>query len=52
MAGEGCGQKRLERVLKEREKKDGPATEWQDPGEGNDGEQRAVGMKCQKDSGL
>lgn len=52
MAREECGQRRLEQVLKEKEKKDGLAMEWQDPGEGNDREQRAVGMKSKKDSGL
>lgn len=39
---------RLERVLKEKAKKVGPALEWQDPEEGNDREQRAAGMKSKR----
>lgn len=48
MAGEGCGQRRLERVLREKERKDSPAVKWQGPREGNDRAQRAAGMKSKR----
>lgn len=34
MAGEGCSQRRLEQVLREKERKDSPAVKWQGPREG------------------